>query len=137
MRLPFLIGLALLASQASAEIVLVANAKHAGAKLSTEQVGGAYLGKKLLLPDGTVLIPVNQNEGKPAREEFLPKVTGKSEAQIKTYLAKLAFTGKADAPREVGGDAEVKKMVASNPNIVGYIDKGAVDGSVVVIYSAE
>lgn len=137
MRLFILVGMALLASQASAETVLVANPKHAGTKLSTEQVAGAYLGKKLILPDGTVLIPINQAEGKAAREEFLPKVTGKSEAQIKTYIAKLTFTGKGDAPREVGGDANVKKMVASNPNIVGYIDKGAVDASVIVVYSAE
>ena len=122
---------------ALADTVLVANPKHAGTKLTTDQVASAYLGKKVSLADGSVLTPINQAEGKPAREEFLTKVTGKSDAQIKAYWAKLAFTGKGDAPREVGGDADVKKQVASNPGLVGYIDKAAVDGSVVVVYMPE
>jgi ABC-type phosphate transport system substrate-binding protein len=137
MRLPFLLILGLAVMQVSADVVLVANTKHAGAKLTTDQVANAYLGKKVALPDGTVLVPVNQAEGKPARDEFLQKVTGKSDAQIKSYWAKLAFTGKGDAPKDVGGDADVKKAVAGNPNTVGYIEKSAVDASVSVVYTAE
>ncbi len=115
----------------------MANPKHAGTKLSTDQVSNVYLGKKIALPDGSVLIPLNQAEGKPVREEFLQKVTGKSDAQIKAYWAKLAFTGKGDAPKDAGGDSEIKKMVAGNPNMVGYMDKSAVDSTVVIVYTAE
>jgi len=137
MRLSLVVILACLVPCTWAETVLVANPKHAGTKLTTDQVSGGYLGKKITLADGSVLTPLNQSEGKPAREEFLTKVTGKSDAQIKAYWAKLAFTGKGDAPREVGGDADVKKQVAGNPGLVGYIDKGAVDGSVVIVFTPE
>jgi hypothetical protein len=130
-------AIACFAAQACAEVVLVANPKHAGTKLSTDQVSNVYLGKKIALPDGSVLIPLNQAEGKPVREEFLQKVTGKSDAQIKAYWAKLAFTGKGDAPKDAGGDSEIKKMVAGNPNMVGYMDKSAVDSTVVIVYTAE
>lgn len=127
----------LLALNASAEVVVIVNAKYSGLKLTADQVSSIFLGKKVPAPDGSMLIALNQSEGKPIREKFMTKVTGKDDSQLKAYWAKMAFTGKGDAPKEVGGDADVKKMVATNPNTVGYIDKSAADSSVVVVYSVE
>lgn len=63
------------------------------------------------------------------------KATGRNAAQIKATWAKLLFTGKGNPPKEVSGNAEVKKFVAGNPAAIGYIDKAAVDGSVKVVLS--
>lgn len=93
----------------------------------------AFLGKKKDL-GGVSVVPVDQGEGNAARNDFYANVVKKSEAQLKSYWSRLIFTGKGQAPQVLGGDAEVKNMVATNPNIIGYIDESAVDGSVKVIY---
>jgi ABC-type phosphate transport system substrate-binding protein len=107
-------------------VAVIVNPKHGGG-LSAEQVSNIFLGKSsdltgVDLPDGSV-----------ARDAFYQKVTGKDAAQVKAYWAKLVFTGKAQPLKEMASDAEVKKFVASNPGAIGYIDKGAVDGSVKVV----
>lgn len=117
---------------------------HAGAVAvvgATSPIGPAsgpdvvkvFLGKKKDLA-GISVVPVDQSEGSAARSDFYGTVVKKSEAQLKSYWSRLIFTGKGQAPQVVGGDADVKGMVSSNPNLVGYIDEGAVDGSVKVIY---
>ena len=53
--------------------------------------------------------------------------------QLKAYWAKLVFTGQGTPPKEVDNDAAVLKLVAENPNIIGYIDAAAVNSSVRVV----
>ena len=62
---------------------------------------------------------------------------GKTSAQVKAAWSRLTFSGKATPPKELGSSAEVKKMVAANPNAVGYIEKSAVDGTVKVLLSED
>ncbi|MGB3666881.1 MAG: phosphate ABC transporter substrate-binding protein [Bermanella sp.] len=113
-------------------VVVVGKGSPIGASNESDVVK-AFLGKKKDL-GGVSVIPVDQGEGNPARNDFYANVVKKSEAQLKSYWSRLIFTGKGQAPQVVGGDAEVKNMVATNPNIIGYIDESAVDGSVKVIY---
>lgn len=107
-------------------VVVIVNPKNA-APPSAEQIANVFLGKS------NDLTGVDLPDGNAARDTFYHKVTGKDGAQLKAYWAKLVFTGKAQPLKEVGSDAEVKKFVASNPTAIGYIDKGAVDGSVKVV----
>ena len=109
-------------------VAVIVNPKHGGA-LSTEQVSNVFLGKS------SDLTGIDLPDGSAVRDAFYQKVTGKDAAQVKAYWAKLVFTGKAQPLKEMASDAEVKKFVAANPNAIGYIDKGAVDGSVKVILS--
>ena len=118
---------------AQAGTVVVAGKTSPIAAASEDDVVKAFLGKKKDL-GGVSVIPVDQGEGNPARNDFYTAIVKKSEAQLKSYWSRLIFTGKGQAPQVVGGDAEVKNMVASNPNILGYIDEGSVDGTVKVIY---
>lgn len=113
---------------AHAEVVVIA--KNA-TSLSKEQIADIFLGKN------TSLSPIDLPEASPARDEFYTKVTGKSAAQAKAHWSKLAFTGKGTPPKEASSSADVKKMVASSDNAVGYIEKSAVDGSVKVLYTAQ
>ena len=107
-------------------VAVIVNPKHGGS-LSADQVSNIFLGKS------SDLTGVDLPDGNTLRDTFYQKVTGKDAAQVKAYWAKLVFTGKAQPLKEVASDAEVKKFVASNPNGIGYIDKGAVDGSVKVV----
>lgn len=107
-------------------VAVIVNPKHGGG-LSADQVSNIFLGKS------ADLTGVDLPDGNGVREAFYQKVTGKDAAQVKAYWAKLVFTGKAQPLKEMASDADVKKFVAGNPNAIGYIDKGAVDGTVKVI----
>ena len=107
-------------------VAVVVSAKSAGTP-TQEQISNVFLGKS------NEFVGVDLPEGNAVREAFYHKVTGKDGAQLKSYWAKLVFTGKAQPLKEFASDAEVKKFVASSPNAIGYIDKGAVDGSVKVV----
>jgi ABC-type phosphate transport system substrate-binding protein len=116
---------------AQAEVVVVVGAKSPAASLSKEQASDIFLGK------ATNLTPLDQPESSPLRDDFYSKVTGKSAAQAKSYWAKLSFTGKGTPPKEAQNSADIKKQVAENPNLIGYIEKSAVDSSVKVVLSAQ
>jgi hypothetical protein len=68
--------------------------------------------------------------GSPLRNEFYNTVAAKSPAMMKAYWTKMVFTGRGQPPRELAGSAAVRKMVAENPAMIGYIDRAALDASV-------
>lgn len=120
----------LLAAGAQADTVVVVSTKSPASNMTKEQVADIFMGRS------TAFTPLDLPESSPVRDEFYSKVTGKSAAQAKSYWAKLSFTGKGTPPKEVSGSGEVKKEVAENPSLMGYIEKSAVDGSVKVLFSA-
>ncbi|HEY5756377.1 MAG TPA: hypothetical protein VIU34_11170 [Steroidobacter sp.] len=124
-----LAALALGASAANAEVVVIVNPANA-ATVSTEQIAALYLGNATTFPDGSTAALADQPEAAGVRGDFYQKATGRSSAQAKATWARLTFTGKATPPKELKSDAEVKAFVASNPKAIGYIDSSAVDGSV-------
>jgi ABC-type phosphate transport system substrate-binding protein len=118
----------------AADIAVVVNPKAAVDSLSPEQISNLFLGKVNSFPNGAAATPVDQAEGA-VRDDFNTKALKKDSAGVKTYWAKMQFTGKGQPPKEVGGNADVKKTVAGNPNAIGYIEKSAVDSSVKVVGS--
>lgn len=116
---------------AYADIVVVAGANSPIASLTKDQSSDIFLGKT------TAYTPLDQPESSPLREEFYSKVTGKSASQAKSYWSKLSFTGKGTPPKEGRNSDDIKKQVADNPKLVGYIEKSAVDSTVKVIFSAQ
>lgn len=117
---------ALLASPAQADLVVIVSAKSS-APPSIEQVCQAYLGKTKI-PE-----PVNMPEKNALRDEFYNKACHKDPAQVRSIWAKLIFTGTGTPPKEAENENDVKKMVASDPKRVGYIDKKDVDATVKII----
>lgn len=121
---------------AAAEVVVVVSAKSGVATLTPEQVSGIFLGKAKSYPDGSPAVALDQAESAPVRAEFYTKVVGKDEAQMKAYWSRLVFTGKGSPPKEAASSAEVKKSLAADPKLIGYMEKSAVDASVKVVYTA-
>lgn len=122
--------LVLLAGAASAEVVVVVSSRSALSALSQHQVADIFLGKTSRLPDGQMVLPVDQPEGSAVRRRFYLDLIGKSPSQLKAHWSKIIFTGKGQPPREVSGNDVVKKVVAGNPGVIGYIESTAVDSSV-------
>ncbi|MBV2210112.1 MAG: phosphate ABC transporter substrate-binding protein [Thermomonas sp.] len=119
---------------AQAGVVVVMSSKSDVSALTKTQVAQIYMAKSDALPNGRVAKPIDQADGAAVRNEFYSKVAEKDAAQMKAYWSQLTFTGKAQPPRKVSGDAAVKAALADNPAAVGYISDGAVDGSVKVVF---
>jgi ABC-type phosphate transport system substrate-binding protein len=129
------VALVLSTYYAQAEIVVVMSAKSSVSNLSEDNVSGLFLGKTTTLPDGNHVVPVEQVEGQAPREEFHREVTGKSLSQLNAYWAKMVFSGKGNPPMEVANNAEVLKLIAANPDMIGYVEKSALDRTVKVVFA--
>jgi ABC-type phosphate transport system substrate-binding protein len=127
-----LIGLALSlgASAAAADVVAVVSANGPVATLSKNQVVDIFLGKASRFPDGRLAVPIDQDEGSAARDEFYATFASKSPAQLKAHWSKIIFTGRGQPPIAVPNSIDVKKHVAATPNSIGYIERTQVDASV-------
>ena len=124
----------LFSMQAAAEISVVVHPSSSVQALSADEVSRLFLGKAKSFPGGAQAVPVNQDEGNPARAKFNETVCKKNASQYKAYWSQLVFTGKGTPPKDAGDDAAVKALVAANPNMVGYIDSASVDASVKVVF---
>ncbi|MEY4591972.1 MAG: hypothetical protein RIR18_867 [Pseudomonadota bacterium] len=116
------------AASSLAEVVVVTN--KASPDMTKEQVSDVFMGKASSLPGGSAAAPLDLPESSPLREEFYSKLTGKSAAQVKSYWAKMSFTGKGTPPKEAPNSADIKKAVAATPGAIGYVEKSAVDSTV-------
>ena len=128
-----LFGLALQAE--AQEVVAVVSSKSPVTALDSAQVADIFLGKTTRFPDGSPATPIDLTEESALRERFYSQYTGKSPAQVKAHWAKIIFTGRGQPPRQATSTAEAKKLIAENPNAIGYIDASQVDNSVRVLAS--
>ncbi|ASD66770.1 phosphate ABC transporter substrate-binding protein [Pseudoalteromonas piscicida] len=103
--------------------------------LDENEIKQIFIGKSKSFSDGSKALPITQADGAAVTDEFNEKVLNKSSSQLKAYWSKLVFTGKGTPPKEAADDAEVLKLVASNPNLIGFVSSGAADGSVKVVKS--
>ncbi len=116
-----------------AEVAVVTGAGNPAITLSKDQVSDVFLGNVTSLPDGSSVVPVDQPESSPLRNEFYLKVANRSAAQAKAHWAKLYFTGRGVPPREGRDSSDIKKILNSTPGAIGYIDQSSLDRSVKVI----
>ncbi len=129
---------ALLLAYATAQgepIVVVVSVNSTIKSLNKEQVANLFLGKSSIYPDGSAAIPIEQSDDTETHQEFHKSITEKSASQLKSYWSKMIFSGKGTAPKEVASNAELLTLISSNPTMLGYIDKKAVNKSVNVIFA--
>jgi len=124
--------LAILAGTAQAEIAVIVNPANADT-ITKEDISSLYLAKTKSFPGGKNAIPLDRPEGSATRVEFISKVIEKDETQMKAYWSRLIFTGKGVPPKVVETDAEIKEMVARNPDTIGFIDAAGADATVKVV----
>ncbi|NHZ66866.1 phosphate ABC transporter substrate-binding protein [Massilia genomosp. 1] len=115
---------------AGAELVVIVSAKSPVASLRADQVADIFLGQVGTFPDGAEAVALDQRIGSQLRDEFYARVAAKTPALLKAYWTKMIFTGRGQPPQEAGDSAAVRRMVADNPALIGYIDKAALDPSV-------
>lgn len=133
MNLTLFLVVAMFATSANADVVVIVSAKSSVSSLTSEQIAKIFLGKVDSFPDDQEAYPIDQAEGSAIKDEFYSKVAHKSPSQLTAYWAKIIFAGDGRLPKPLDGNVAVKKAVANNPNAIGYIDKSVVDNSVRII----
>ena len=124
-------ALALAASaNASAELVVIVSARGPAQALNSDQIAAIFLGQSGRFPDGAEAVALDQRIGSQERNQFYQQVAGKTPALLKAHWSKMVFTGRGQPPREAADSASVRRMVADNPSMIGYIDRSALDASV-------
>lgn len=117
-------------SQAAAELVVIVSARSTAVAVSSDQVAAIFLGQAGRLPEVGEVVALDQRLGSAERNQFYRQVTGKSPALLKAHWSKMVFTGRGQPPREAQDNASVRRLVADNPAMIGYIDRAALDASV-------
>jgi ABC-type phosphate transport system substrate-binding protein len=112
------------------ELVVIVSSRSPVNSLRQDQVADIFLGQIASFPGGAEAVALDQSIGSSERDEFYSKVTAKTRPLVKAYWTKMIFTGRGVPPKEVDGSAAIRKMVADNPSLIGYIDKSALDASV-------
>lgn len=129
------LALSLCVGVAAADVVVVVSAKSSITILSKDELADIFLGKTHRFPGGAEAVPIDLEEGSPARNEFYAAVSGKSPAQLTAHWSKMIFTGRGLPPKAVSNGAAAKKLLVANPNAIAYIDRALLDGSVKVVLS--
>ena len=125
------IALSAFAGMAHADVAVIANPGFGADAISKDQAEALYLGKTSEIGGAKASI-VDLAAGEAARAEFLDKVLGKSESQLKAFWSRQLFTGKGQPPKQVGQGAAAEH-VKSTENGVAYVDSGAVPEGVKVL----
>lgn len=94
-----------------------------------------FLGKTTEVK-GHALQPIAQEQQRPIAVLFNQTVLGKSESQVRSYWAKMVFSGGVSPPPSLSDDQSVKLHVAKNNEAISYIQKSQVDSTVKVIFEA-
>jgi ABC-type phosphate transport system substrate-binding protein len=130
-RLPAALLLACCAGLAGADdLVVVVSARSPVEAMRPDQVAAIFLGQAPRFPNGAVATALDQPIGSPERDQFYLRVAGKTPALLKAHWSKMVFTGRGQPPRELPGSAAVRKAVAEDPALIGYIGREALDPSV-------
>lgn len=115
---------------ASAELVVIVSSRSVAPTLSSDQVAAIFLGQAGRFPNGLEVAALDQRIGSSERNQFYQQVTGKTPALLKAHWSKMVFTGRGQPPREAADSSAVRRMVADDPSLIGYIDRTALDASV-------
>jgi len=118
------------AAAGAADLVVIVSARSQVNALRPDQVAAIFLGQTARFPDGVEAVPLDLPLGSPLRNEFYLRVASKTPALLKAHWSKMVFTGRGQPPAELLDSAAVRRRVAENPELIGYIDRAALDPSV-------
>ncbi len=125
--------LLMLAAAAQAEPVVVVSANSGLDALTQDEVRQIFNGQARRV-SGVSVKPLDLPSRGRARNDFYQQVLGKSAEQMKSYWARMIFTGRGMPPREVSSEQEMVLLVGSNRNFVGYLDASLVTPDLKVVY---
>ncbi|HWD19191.1 MAG TPA: hypothetical protein VHB20_07915 [Verrucomicrobiae bacterium] len=122
------------AQDKSAQLAIITAPGAALSDVSLPDVGRYFKAEKNKAPDGTKIVIVMMDVGRPERDAALKGVYKMSEAEYNDYFVGATFTGAVQAaPKALGSPAAMKKFVAETPGAIGYLRASDADDSVKVL----
>lgn len=132
-KLTVLILGALLAQPGWGDIAVVVGKDAVVDSVTTEDLRRLFKGQKNTV-NGTRVALLDMPEGSVLRDRFYLKLLNKHAAQMRTYRARMIFTGRASPPRTVSGLQEMKVLLHSgNQLYIGYMDSHQVTSDLRVL----
>ena len=131
--LMLLVSIALPASGAEADPVVVVVHKDNPHQLDAGFVASIYTGRLKGWPDGSPVFSLDQGEKSPAREVFYRQFVGRSVATMQAVWAQNIFSGKGLPPKVADPGTEMRRIVANNRHAIGYLRLSEVDASVRIL----
>lgn len=137
-KLPVLVAFAgllmLLTGRASAELVVIVNARSGVAAMTRGEVVNIFFGRYRQFFNGIEAEPVEMADGRPERARFYRGLVGKELSDIDAYWSRQVFSGRAKPPAQVNTPEELLKWVASHPGGIGFVELSLVDARFQVVY---
>jgi ABC-type phosphate transport system substrate-binding protein len=121
------------ASAANDDAVVVIINKDNPHLVDQSYVAAIYTGRLKGWPDGSPVFPLDQSDGVSAREIFYSRFVGRSSAYMQAVWAQNIFAGKGLPPKIASPDSEMKRIVSTNRNAIGYLRASEVDDTVRVL----
>lgn len=125
-----LVGAAVAAAPARAQVAVVAHPGVSDASASTGALLQIYSLEKTRWSDGAAIVPFDV--AGPAQDAFYGAI-GQSTSQIRRVWLRKKLSGEGQPPTSLGSDAEVISRVSSTPGAVGFVRAGAVTSAVKVL----
>jgi len=112
--------------------IIVAPGVHLD-NLSQAELGQVFLMDKKT-STATHLVVLMREKTAPERAVIMKDVYKMTEAQFEAYFLQATFTGMLTTPpRMIPSAPAVRKLVANNPGMIGYVASSLVDASVKVV----
>ena len=92
-----------------------------------------YTGRLKGWPDGSPVFALDQSDGASVREAFYLHFVGRTVANMQAVWAQNIFSGKGLPPKVAAPGSEMKRIVSTNRNAIGYIRASEVDDTVRVL----
>jgi hypothetical protein len=135
-----LLAFALLAATwlpAQERLAVVVNPGSGLTHLTREEARDIFLGRSKYLKRGLLALPVEQVHPQEVRERFYLLLVNLPLAQVRSYWARLYFTGQAQPPRQTESDEETLQVVSDNRGAIGFLPPEKVDHRVRVVLTLE
>jgi len=102
--------------------------------VSTSDLQKYFKAEKTKMPDGTKIVIVMADVGRPERDAALKEIYTMSEADYNDYFVGQTFTGAvAAAPKALPSPAAIKAFVAQTPGAIAYVSGADADDSIKVL----
>jgi ABC-type phosphate transport system substrate-binding protein len=96
-------------------------------------VNKIYSGALRAWPDGSPVIALDHPEDTEVRALFSTQVLNRSVANMRAIWSQNIFTGRGLPPKVISVDSEVRRIVGSNKQAIGYLKASNLEGNLKVI----
>jgi ABC-type phosphate transport system substrate-binding protein len=111
------------------ELVVIVNASSGVKEMTEEEVIHIFMGRHKRLSNGHLAFPVEQVGNAELRARFYQTLMNVPMPQIRSYWARMWFSGQAQPPLEIGTSEEVIELVRANKGAIAFVERSKlVDG---------